>query len=498
MAAMRNAFHGGPVGEAPRAGAAGRRRRGAAAAALACAVVATGLVSRADEPFVRRAGTHFLSGDQRFYFMGANCFYLAYFAQDTAAATNGQTWRAMADEVMERSRTLGLRVLRIWAFNESPDLAFEGNPHGEWWLRTVEDGTARYREEALAGFDYVLERARSLGLYVILTLANNWSDYGGKRWYVVNSPTAWNDGAEYDAFYTDGQCRQWYKEHVLRMANRTNTWNGRVYKDDPTIFAWQLMNEPRCKTDTTGVTIRNWIFEMAAWVKAADTNHMVSTGEEGWTDAQPWEGTRWHTNNACPDVDYTVAHCWPDSWSWLWGDPAQTAGYSNAMAWVRDHARDAGTVLGKPFVLSEYGRNLPAEGAYGRDAYMAGWFDEILASAAGGGAAAGLNFWMFEADHSGHADLGSVFSRQTSTVELVSMEAEAMNTLIAPRIDPMTALPEGIRLTWSSVVGHPQYRVRVSGDLVAWKEPALVATNEWTDTEAAGLSRRFYRIVPRY
>ncbi len=25
-----------------------------------------------------------------------------------------------------------------------------------------------------------------------------------------------------------------------------NTLNGRLYKDDPTIFAWDLINEPRC------------------------------------------------------------------------------------------------------------------------------------------------------------------------------------------------------------------------------------------------------------
>lgn len=25
-----------------------------------------------------------------------------------------------------------------------------------------------------------------------------------------------------------------------------NTINGRLYKDDPTIFAWDLINEPRC------------------------------------------------------------------------------------------------------------------------------------------------------------------------------------------------------------------------------------------------------------
>ena len=31
------------------------------------------------------------------------------------------------------------------------------------------------------------------------------------------------------------------------MIMRTNTVNGRRYRDDPTIMSWELMNEPRCR-----------------------------------------------------------------------------------------------------------------------------------------------------------------------------------------------------------------------------------------------------------
>ena len=56
----------------------------------------------------------------------------------------------------------------------------------------------------------------------------------------------WSGAEGHDVFFTDPGAKQLFKDHMDAMVNRRNTINNRLYKDDPTIFAWDLMNEPRC------------------------------------------------------------------------------------------------------------------------------------------------------------------------------------------------------------------------------------------------------------
>jgi mannan endo-1,4-beta-mannosidase len=65
-------------------------------------------------------------------------------------------------------------------------------------------------------------------------------------WLSIDRYVNWSSTAVgKNDFYTDWECRQMYKAHLNHFVHRVNTVNGRVYKEDPTIFYWDLMNEPR-------------------------------------------------------------------------------------------------------------------------------------------------------------------------------------------------------------------------------------------------------------
>ena len=43
-------------------------------------------------------------------------------------------------------------------------------------------------------------------------------------------------------FFTSSLCRVWFKNFITHVLSRVNTLTGVPYKDDPAIFAWQLIN----------------------------------------------------------------------------------------------------------------------------------------------------------------------------------------------------------------------------------------------------------------
>lgn len=315
----------------------------------------------APEGFVTTDGNRFILDGNVFRFGGTNNYYLHYKST------------AMIDDVLNDAVAMNLRVIRCWAF-------MDGN--GQEGI-VMQPALGVYDDEGFQRLDYALYRVRALGLKLILVLVNNWDDFGGMSQYVN-----WTGAGSHDAFYTNAQCKQAYKDYINYLVNRTNSFTGEKYKDSPEIFAWELANEPRCQSDPTGDTLVSWVSEMSAYIKSLDPNHMVSVGDEGFLNrsgASDWfysggEGVDWDRLIALPNIDLGTVHLYPDHWG-------KTADWG--VQWITDHAGQS-----KPVILEEFGIQS------NKDTVYQSWCDTVLENGY-----AGSCFWIL----TGSQDDGSLY-----------------------------------------------------------------------------------------
>ena len=63
-------------------------------------------------------------------------------------------------------------------------------------------------------------------------------------------------------------------------------------RDEPTIMAWELMNEPRCPGDFSASKLQHWIERTAEFLKSVDPTHLIAVGSEGFFGSStPGEAT---------------------------------------------------------------------------------------------------------------------------------------------------------------------------------------------------------------
>ena len=352
-----------------------------------------------------------LDGDP-FRFVGANCYYLMQKARDGDFAA--------VDQVLDDAQGLGVRVIRTWAFYDGPG--------------GFQTSSGVYDDTYLTGLDYVVKGAADRDLKLILPFTNYWSDYGG-----MPQNVAWDLGISVGAaesqrnefYYESADSWARYQDTVSRIMNHENALAGDVkYKDDDTIMAWELANEPRASTWANYGTpaadraaYLNWIEKMSGYVKSLDPDTIVTVGTEGMdTDYGNFgnEQTDFVDDQAFSAVDVAVAHSWPETWSQYYGLTSQ----AEYMAMLSAQAEDALKVLKKPFVLEEFGYSRDAGGGTTtRD----DWFDAYFQTAYDSGAA-GAMFWiMYDDDYPDYDGYG-VYSWDASTLDLISTWATTFST----------------------------------------------------------------------
>nr|XP_034913558.1 mannan endo-1,4-beta-mannosidase 6-like isoform X1 [Populus alba] len=409
---------------------------------------------------VAKKGNQFVINDQTFYVNGFNTYWLMVFAAD-------QSTRGKVTEVFQQASSVGLTVCRTWAFNDGQWRALQKSPgvYDEDVFKVLLPSFWAYNRSNLArpliarlpklfyfafftshdflyfffelALDFVVSEAKKYKIRLILSLTNNWDAYGGKAQYVKWGKATGLNLTSDDDFFSHPTLRSYYKAHVKAVLNRVNTLTNITYKDDPTIFAWELMNEPRCTSDPSGDKLQSWITDMAVYVKSMDAKHLVEIGLEGFYGPSAPDraqfnpnsyatqvGTDFIRNHQVLGVDFASVHIYADSWI------SQTISDSHIQfieSWMGAHIEDAERYLGMPVVFAEFGVSSkdPGYNSSFRDTMISTVYKTLLNSTKRGGSGAGSLLWQIFPDGTDYMDDGYaiVLSKSPSTSNIISLQS---------------------------------------------------------------------------
>jgi mannan endo-1,4-beta-mannosidase len=238
-------------------------------------------VSAADDvsatSFVKTSETGFTVGAKPFFVAGVNNHYLTFGSQDEvirvlddAVALGANVVRTFLQPVIG---SLDGSVATIWnrrREGDASDLAVNGTYLLYWDPRAsrmaVNDGA-----NGMQKVDFLIAEARKRHLRLIVVFLDFWAYTGGaqqmRAWY-----GSWDKSG---FFFRDSRTKRDYRTWISHVVQRVNPLTGLAYRDDPTIMAWELMNEGNARPEALRLA---WTAEMSAYVKSIDPNHLVSSG----------------------------------------------------------------------------------------------------------------------------------------------------------------------------------------------------------------------------
>ena len=244
---------------------------------LVLAVVTFPTPAKADiTGFVSRQGTQLTVDGQPYRFTGLNIYN---------ANSNGWCWypfdAASLDSSLSAISSQG-GVIQAWFFQQLATT----NGARDW-----------------TAFDRTLSAARSHGFRVIATLIDQWGDCGA---------STSGFGYKTESWYTTGYTQPdpvglvSYRDWAAEMASR--------YAADPTILAWQLVNEAEVKP-TSGAAcspnaaqiLKSFATDVSGLIKSVDPNHLISMGTIGGGQCGA-QGAEYQDVHDIPTIDLCEYH----------------------------------------------------------------------------------------------------------------------------------------------------------------------------------------------
>jgi mannan endo-1,4-beta-mannosidase len=384
----------------------------------------------APNAFVRVSGSRFVIAGKPFRFVGAN-----------VSVMHREEDRARMPETLRQASLAGIRVVRVWASGEGGpnDIGPVGADAADWpRTHPFRWAPGKWNEEAFVHLDNVIAEAARNKLLVQLCLVNWWRDTGGVtqylRWAGITDAAdeKFRVGINPERamlFYTNDETRRLYREHLEKIATRRNTVTGTLYRDDPNIFGWELMNEAQAVTSRWAER-RAWMAEMSTYLKSLDPNHIIAPGDWGYRTAA--ERREWLRDHQLPNIDYCDVHVYPRD------DGDSFLDSPTALREFVDNRSAAAQALKKPLVFGEFG--MGADGYKGFS--QAEWYRAYLESNVRAGAG-GAMFWILTPDLARGYGVTYVTDRDKTVLAEVARASEMFASLASA--DPPERLADNAR-----------------------------------------------------
>jgi mannan endo-1,4-beta-mannosidase len=252
--------------------------------------------------FVKTSGTGFTVDGRPLYVTGVNNHYLTFGSQneiirvlDDAVAMGANVVRTFLQPVIG---SLDGSTVTIWDWRsraDASDLGVGGAYLLHWDPKTramaVNDGP-----DGMQKVDFLIAESAKRHLKLIIAFLDFWPYTGGSQ-----QMRAWYGSSDKSGFFfRDPRTRQDYQNWIADVVQRVNPLTGSAYRDDPTIMAWELMNEGNANPKSLRLA---WTADMSAYVKSLDPNHLVGSGYANVTERL--------SDLAIPTLDFGTWHGYP-------------------------------------------------------------------------------------------------------------------------------------------------------------------------------------------
>lgn len=307
--------------------------------------------------FVSQKNNLFFLNNKPYSFIGTNYWYGGFLLSDVK--NNGKQRLIHELDFLKKKGITNLRVL----------LSAEGDSTYPYRVfPSLQEQPLKYNEEVMNGFDFLISEAEKRNLKIVFVLNNNWEWSGGFGQYLEwakygKAPLPktfswnWNKYCDYiSQFYSCYACKAWYNKWIYFVLNRENKITKRKYKDEPSIMAWELANEPRPMKKNAIIDYKIWIKDASTYIKSIDQNHLVTIGVEGVISTM-YDEKLFSEIHSFKNIDYATIHLWPKTWQWYNGkneESVQDSTLQKTVNYIEQHAKLM-QEINKPLVIEEFG-----------------------------------------------------------------------------------------------------------------------------------------------